>query len=192
MYPGTPNAFDPAQVRPRRAWFVVAALCIVVGVALGVVMLVFGITTGAGSRDKKFGAGETVTVSLKPDAAVYVPEGSYGGADCRVASASGQAVSVTRPGYRFTTSSNGESWQVAGLVHVSAAGEYRVTCTGGDGRYAVGQAPRPSRLVVGILSSIGFFMVGIFSGVATIIVVAVRRNRHRTRLAARPMGPYVP
>ncbi|GAA4638666.1 hypothetical protein GCM10023196_097320 [Actinoallomurus vinaceus] len=192
MYPGTPNVIDPAEVRPRRVWFVVAALAIFLGVALGAGMLVFGVITGAGSRDKRFGDGETVTVSLKPDAAIWVPEGSYGGADCRVTSAAGQAVSVTRPGYRFTTSSNGESWQVAGLVHVPAAGEYRVTCTGGEGRYAVGQAPRPSRLVIGILSSIGLFMVGIFGGVATIIVVAVRRNRYRMRFVARPMGPPAP
>ncbi|MEV0398459.1 hypothetical protein [Actinoallomurus sp. NPDC050550] len=191
MYPGTPNVIDPAEVRPRRVWFVVAALCIVLGVALGAVMLVFGITTGAGSRDKRFGAGETVTVSLKPDAAIYVPEESYSGVNCRVASASGQTVSVTSPGYRFTTSSNGESWRVVRLVHVPAAGEYRVTCDGVGGLYAVGQAPRPSRFVIGILSAIGFFMVGIFGGVATIIVVAVRRNRYRTRFAVRPMGPHV-
>ena len=189
MYPGTPNVIDPAEVRPRRVWFVVAAFGIVIGIALGVGMLVFGITTGAGSRDKKFGDGETVTVSLKPDAAIYEPEGSPGGGSCRVTSASGQAVSVARPGYRFTTSSNGESWQLAGLVRVPSAGEYQVTCTGGDGRYAVGQAPRPSRLLIGILSMIGFFMVGVAGGVVTIIVVAVRRSRYRTRFAARPMGP---
>src|SRR5512139_2560733 len=62
-------SIDPAELRPRRVWYVVAGLLALVLIGSGIGAFVVGIVTAAGSGDisRRFGAGETVTVALSPE-----------------------------------------------------------------------------------------------------------------------------
>ncbi|BCJ64389.1 hypothetical protein [Polymorphospora rubra] len=75
MYPSP--TVSSAELRPRRIWFLVAALIALVGVVAGVVLFLLGLNSAAGgvedvsaefetSTEQVFQTGDTVQVALTP------------------------------------------------------------------------------------------------------------------------------
>lgn len=209
--PFPPPAIDPSELRPRRAWYVVAAVIAVVLVSAGIAVFVVGLVTatGTGSIERRFGAGETVTVRLdaQPSSAIYaqVPsEGADGSgpvstplAQCTVVGPSGQETSLDVPTGTFTITRGGISWRQIYEVAATESGDHRISCRSSDTEaFAVGEVPDAGKLVGGIAGGlIGLFalpLTGILVGVVISAVVAVRRGSCRRKILAQryPPSPY--
>ncbi|MQA85954.1 MAG: hypothetical protein GEV03_15335 [Streptosporangiales bacterium] len=205
MYPPhAPIRVDPAELRPRRRWYVVAGAIAGVLVLAGVGGFAYGLATAVteGDLGKRFRAGETVTVRLAPEPqpAIYVAEseGPAPDAECAVTSTSGGNARVSRPDYAFEVTRDGVSWDLRYVIDVTAAGNYQVVCrpSAGDvaATYRIGEAPRMARFFGGLFGGLASLFVlpaiGVLAGGVMVAVVAIRRNDHRRRLQAdRSGGP---
>lgn len=193
MYPPVARRIDPAILRPRRRWFVVAGVVAFVGIVVGGV--IFAVVLLSVLNEAKpvatFGSGQTVTVSLvaSPRPAIYVSDpGSLSGR-CTVTSSSGQQVPITQLLNVETLVFGGQRWQVGYHIDVPGPGEYRVTCTGPAARYGVGTPPSTARLIGAILALVLIPGVSIVIAVIITVVVLVRRGRNRRRLLAETGPP---
>ncbi|MGW4319483.1 serine/arginine repetitive matrix protein 2 [Streptomyces sp. NPDC004684] len=184
--PPAPNV--PAKdLRPRRLWYVVGALLGVVLAVAGAVLLAVTVKdtvdsvdtarsfTGGQARTFRFVAGETK--------AIYVSQTAPGHVECRIPGM--PSGSMTQPDGTFRITSGGRRWERVFEVKPGGSGDYTLTCTSElPARFALGDKPEVGSMVGGIAAGIGCFIAALAATVTICVVTAVRRGRHRRRLAA--------
>ncbi|GAA2030601.1 hypothetical protein [Polymorphospora rubra] len=207
MYPSP--TVSSAELRPRRIWFLVAALIALVGVVAGVVLFLLGLNSAAGgvedvsaefetSTEQVFQTGDTVQVALTPDQSkiVWVDTAVIGSTPtCEVSGSADLGTSTTN---WTVTNATGE-WRSLYELSAASAGTYELTCTGGTGPTALAVGPPPAfgemfgsfgALFGGIgaltvLPCLGFVVGGVIA-----LVVGLRRGAHRKRLVAERTAGY--
>lgn len=195
-YGGPPLPPVPAKdLRPRRVWYLVAALVALVLAGAGTVLVVVTVKNtvdavdtargfpGGDSRTFHLVRGETKAIYVSPSAA------AGGGVDCRAPGLGSGA--ITRPDGSFRVTVGSRTWERVFEVRPGSSGDYTLTCTAArPAEFVLGDRPRVGTMVGGILTAIGCFLAAVAAAAAITIVTAVRRSRHRRRLmAARAPGP---
>lgn len=182
---------DGRQVRPRAWWIAVGWVVAVICVAVGVVGFVSGVlgTVDAVAPARTFASGESVSVVLDPadKPALYLQTGKDVQYRCEIKGGSGQGRLVAVPGSQ-TLTVNGRSWYLILAVTIPSKGEYEIGCTtpdGGDTTFGVGRevASTVGGLVGGAVMLVALPVAGVIFAIIVTVVVLVRRNRHRRRLA---------
>ncbi|TWV57101.1 serine/arginine repetitive matrix protein 2 [Streptomyces misionensis] len=191
--PPAPPVIPARDLRPRRLWYVVAALLGVVLVGTGVTLVVLVIKNTVESVDTahRFAAGGQRTFSFTQGKtrAIYVFQPERGHVDCRVPSA--LADSLTKPAGTFRVTRGARSWDRVLELTPRTGGDYPVTCASEvpGAEFALGDKPEVGGMVGGILAAIGCFLTAALAVPAICIVTAVRRGRHRRRLLAAAAPP---
>jgi len=175
---------DTRRIRPGRLWYGFAAGVVVLPFVFAVVaLLLAGL---AGERiDPKFdnvllGNGKQLDVPLAADRtyALYVVEGTS--ARCVF----GPGVTTKPPASDYVFSRDDGSWKQAFELTVAEDGLYQVTCDAQS--FAIGQTPDDAWLpdsVTALVLAVTFLpCLGIPTGIAIAVVVAVRRSRHKQAL----------
>ncbi|MFC7330763.1 hypothetical protein [Marinactinospora rubrisoli] len=190
---------DPAEVRPRRLWFWIGGLVIVLGVVGAVVALFVGAfrTTAADPPVVGFRAGEEAaftaesgntdsdTWRLYADRELSFDEVERA---CAVTGEAGDVV-IRAPGYTSTTTVNGVSRVLVAEIGITEPGGYTIACAADSGAaFSVSYGAGAATVVFGILGTLGsvflFLISGLVIGIVLIVTTAVRRGGHRRRLAA--------
>lgn len=180
---------DPKRIRPRAWWIAVAwgfaLLCVIAGFAVFATGLVSGVSGAAPS--KTFAPGEKVTLTIDPaeQPALYLTRGQQVTWECQIG---GNGKLVTSPASQ-TVELNGVSWELIALVNVPAKGDYELTCTIEEQaatRFGLGRdlTSAAGSVIGGVVALFAIPGVGILVAIIWTIVVVVRRNSHRKRLAA--------
>lgn len=184
--PVHPSQIPAEQVRPRRVWYVVAAVVALVLAGAGVVTIV---TTVKGAADSvsldRFPSGSSHTVGLTggETKAIYVSQAARGQVNCRSPQMSPGALTQPDSTFRFTV--NSRSWERVFEVKPDRTGEYTLICTSAQqAEFAVGDKPEVGSFVGRVFATIALFFAAVGAAAAISIVTAVRRSRHRRRLAA--------
>jgi|GEM_PF-6901531 hypothetical protein len=176
-------------VRPRRLWYGIAIVVLVLGVGAGIGGFVFALRPSM-SHLQRFETGQSVRLTLPADARRTL----YVSADARpdtlhcAATPDGLTLSGTSG---LTMSQGDESWNAVYQLHATRAGTYRLTCTspGGAKPLAVGAAFGAGRLFGGILTALGCPCVAlVFAGIVC-LVVALRRHARIRELRERAAPP---
>lgn len=206
-YPPSP---DPGQLRPKRAWFWVGGLIIVVGVVGGILGFVLGIvgTVTDTSTDAEFEAGGTAVfqadqANTDSDSWKLYADRDLSSSDveqnCEVTGPDGQEVGLSAPGYHSESTVNGQTWILVSQLDITETGEYTMECAEeADAGFRVGYGSGFAGSFLGIAGSIVALilgpLLGLGVGITVIVVTAVRRSRHKQRLqaAAFPPGGYGP
>lgn len=174
---------DSSEIRPKRTWFVVAAGIALAGIVAGVLLLVYGIGGVSAPMTRTFGEGETVSVRLDQDTAIYLStdENAFR-VKCTATSADGKPAQLDTPTYSFTKTADDREWRLIRTIRVSATGDYEIACTETPGPYAIANEPDVSRFVIGLVSLFVLSGLGVVIGGVIAIVVGVKRSNHRRRL----------
>ncbi|MFG3205866.1 serine/arginine repetitive matrix protein 2 [Streptomyces sp. NPDC048192] len=186
--PPVPPGIPAQDLRPRRVWYVVAAVLGLVlmgaGIALIAVTVVDSVNSVDTSRSFAAGASRTFRFEKGKTKAIYVSQSGQGHVDCRILGM--RSGSMTQPSSTFRVTAGSRSWERVFEVKPGSTGDYTLACTAEQpgAEFALGDKPRVATMVGGILGGIGFFLAGFFGAVAIVIVTAVRRSRHRKRLTA--------
>ncbi|MBB4931101.1 F0F1-type ATP synthase assembly protein I [Lipingzhangella halophila] len=200
-----PPAPDPAVLRPRKLWFWVGGLVIVLGIAGGITGFILGIAgvVNSTSTAAEFDAGEPATfeadeANTDSDTWKLYADQDISSRDaeenCEVTGPGGQ-VAISDPGYSSETTVNDERWVLVAQLDITETGEYTVECDAStNAGFSVGYGPGLGDNAMGIVGSIAALilvpLLGVIAGLTMIVVTAVRRSRHRTRLqAASGYGP---
>jgi serine/threonine protein kinase len=179
---------DAADLRPRRLWFVVAALILAAGIATCVVLLAN--LGGTGEPTRTFAANETATVRLTRDSrpgfyatAIGSPAGR-----CFARDATGRQIWAKPNSGTESVTIDDTQWYVLSHLDLPADGTYQVGCTGAnaDARYGVGTLPEAVTLITTFSIAILVPLAAGAAAIAITIAVAVRRGSHRRRLLAAP------
>ncbi|MEH1167777.1 hypothetical protein V6V47_20570 [Micromonospora sp. CPCC 205539] len=186
---------DPVDVRPRRRWFLVAALTAVGGVLAAAAVLLLLLRSG-GALGQPLTPGQPVTVhlSLSNDKMVWIKETGQSIPDvtCATTRADGQEIVESRERYllpeNVELTVDGQRW--LGLLTLGAGptGPYEVTCTTAGTAaptLSIGDPPKfygARDTALGTLAAAGLAGVGMLTGLLLAFVVAVRRFLHRARL----------
>ncbi|WP_329255967.1 hypothetical protein OG417_15470 [Actinoallomurus sp. NBC_01490] len=182
-----------AEIRPRRLWFLIAALIVVAGLATAAVIFV-RLIVGAGPT-RTFGPGETVTLHLgkDPRPGFYVTDAGSPDDRCYTRDSTGRQFTAEPISGTATITENGTRWHVLSHLRLPAGGTYQVTCprtaTNSDARYGIGTPPGAGQMVGSIFAVILIPLATLAIAAVIIIVVAVRRSSNRRRLTSPPM-PY--
>ncbi|MET7284483.1 serine/arginine repetitive matrix protein 2 [Streptomyces sp. NPDC005573] len=180
------------DLRPRRVWYLVAALLGVVLAGVGVALVVVTVKDTLGSIDtaRSFssGASRRFGFTQGETKAIYVSQTGRGRVECRIPGMRPGA--ITRPNGTFRISHGSRSWNRVLEVKPSDSGEFTLTCTSElPAEFALGDNPRVGATVGNIGGAIGCFLAAFFSAAAIIAVTAVRRSSHRRRLTAASAVP---
>jgi hypothetical protein len=177
---------NAADLRPRRLWFVVAAMILVAGIATCVVLLAN--LGGTGEPTRTFAANETATVRLTRDSrpGFYVTDTDAPGR-CFARDATGRQIWAKPNSGTESVTINDTQWYVLSHLDLPADGTYQVGCTGAnaDARYGVGTLPEAVTMIATFSIAILVLLAAGAAAIA-ITVVAVRRGSHRRRLVAAP------
>lgn len=190
---------SPVELRPRRIWFLVAALLAVAGVLAAAGVMLF-VLPGGGDLGQPLTQGQPVIVQLSPsdEKMVWVKEAGQNVPDidisCTASPLDGQEIRELSQdrlrSERVQLDVDHQRWR--GLLTLSAepAGRYTVTCvTSGADRIpalSIGDPPRlhgPRDRALGRLGSLGLAGISVIVGAVLAVVVAVRRGSHRVRLS---------
>lgn len=184
----------PVELRPRRIWFLIAALVAIGGALAGAGVMLSGLR---GDLGQPLTQGQPVTVHLSPsqEKMVWVKETGQSVPDvsCAASPVDGQEIREFSQGRLLSENVEldvgGERWR--GLLTLSAdpAGRYEVTCvTSGADRIptlSIGDPPRfsgPRGTALGTLAAFGLGGISVITGALLAVAVAVRRGSHRARL----------
>lgn len=166
-------------IRPRRLWYVVAVVVLLVGVGAGVGAFLFALSPATGPV-QRFEPSRPVHVALSAgqQRTLYVAAGSTGTVDC---TASPDGLTLNPVSGSLTMTRDGEDWVGRYQLTADKAGTYAVTCTASEGtpHLALGSYFSVGRLVTGI---VGAFVCpgGAFLFAAILcLVVALRRHARR-------------
>ncbi|MGP3985309.1 serine/arginine repetitive matrix protein 2 [Streptomyces sp. 3N207] len=130
--------------------------------------------TSGGSQKFHFTEGEAK--------AIYVSQSGKGRVNCRIPGL--RSGSITQPDSTFRITVGSRTWERVFEVRPGSSGDYALTCTSEkQADFAVGDKPRVGATVGAIFAAIGLFFAAVAAGVAITVVTAVRRGRHRRRLA---------
>ncbi|QKW28943.1 serine/arginine repetitive matrix protein 2 [Streptomyces seoulensis] len=190
--PPPPPGIPAKDLRPRRLWYVVAALLGVVLAGVGGVLLVTAAKDAIDSVDAahSFAGGESATYRFVQGEtkAVYVSQTGRGHVECRIPGMRSGA--MTRPDSTFRITAGGRTWERVFEVNPGGTGDYALTCTAQrPAEFALGDTPEVGATIGGIAAGVGCFVAALAATVTIVVVTAVRRGRHRRRLAAAPAGP---
>ncbi|MEU5791444.1 hypothetical protein ABZ754_27435 [Micromonospora purpureochromogenes] len=186
----------PVELRPRRTWFIIAALVAVGGVLAAAGVMLFVLRSG-GDLGQRLTPGQVVTVhlSLAEEKMVWVKETGQSVPDvrCDASPVDGQEILEFRRVYLLSENVelnvDNERWR--GLLTLSAgpAGRYDASCqTSGVGpapTLSIGDPPRfydARDTALGSLAAFGPASISVITGGVLAAVVAVRRGLHRARL----------
>ncbi|MER6028701.1 serine/arginine repetitive matrix protein 2 [Streptomyces sp. NPDC001851] len=185
--PIPPPAIPAKDLRPRRIWYLVAALLALVLVGAGTAFLVVTVKDTLHSVDtaRSFSSGDSRTFSfVKGESkAIYVSQSGKGHVECRIPEM--RSGSMTQPDSSFRITVGSRTWDRVFEVKPGSSGDYALTCTSElPAEFALGDKPRVGATFGGIAAAIGCFITAFATAVTIIVVTAVRRSRHRRRLAA--------
>ncbi|MEV7156233.1 serine/arginine repetitive matrix protein 2 [Streptomyces misionensis] len=191
--PPAPPVIPAKDLRPRRLWYVVAALLGAVLVGTGGTLVVLAIKDTVNSVDTAhtFAGGEPRTFGFTrgKTRAIYVSQSRWGHVDCRIPRE--LADSLTKPAGTFRVTHGVRSWDRVLEFTPRTSGDYPVICTSEvpGAVFALGDKPEVGGMVGGILAAVGCFLTAAVAVPAICIVTAVRRGRHRRRLLAAATPP---
>ncbi|OLZ66996.1 serine/arginine repetitive matrix protein 2 [Streptomyces sp. IMTB 2501] len=178
----------PAKdLRPRRIWYLVAALLGLVLAGAGIAFIVATVNHTVHSIDtaRSFSSGDSQTFSFVQGKtkAIYVSQSGKGHVNCRIPEMPSGA--MTQPDSTFQITLGSRTWERVFEVKPGSSGDYTLTCTSElPAEFALGDKPEVGATIGSIAAAVGCFIAA-FVGAATIIVItAVRRSRHRRRLLA--------
>lgn len=179
----------PRPIRPRRVWYVVAVVVLVLGVAAGVGSFLYALSPATGPV-QQFDPDHPARVTLSAgDQRTLYAQSSAGTVTCTASPGGLRLSDVTGS---LTMSRGGEDWVGRYQMRADRAGTYTVTCTGGQ-RLAIGSYFSLTRLFVGILGT--FVCPGGAFLFAAIVCLVVALRRHSRRKAQRagvpPPGPTI-
>ncbi|MEU6596893.1 serine/arginine repetitive matrix protein 2 [Streptomyces flaveolus] len=184
-------------MRPRRVWYLVAALLGIVLVGVGTAFFVSTVKDTVHSIDtaRSFSSGESRTFGFVrgETKAIYVSQSGQGHVECRIPEM--RSGSMTQPDSTFRITLGSRTWERVFEVKPGDTGEYSITCTSQlPAEFALGDKPRVGATIGSIAAGIGCFLAAFTASVTIIVITAVRRSRHRRRLAAawtppQPWGP---
>jgi hypothetical protein len=183
----------PAEIRPRRVWFLIAALILVAGPAAAVVILI-RLATGAGPT-RTFGAGETVTLHLdkNPRPGFYVTDAGSLDDRCHARDPYGRRFEARPISGTAAVTENGVRWHILSHLSLPAGGTYQVACprtsANAGARYGIGTPPGAGEMVGSIFAVLLIPMATFGVAAVITIVVIVRRSSHRRRVS-RPPAPF--
>ncbi|WP_193433481.1 serine/arginine repetitive matrix protein 2 [Streptomyces fodineus] len=185
--PPPPPASIPAKdLRPRRVWYLVAALLGLVLAGVGIAVIVVTVQNTVDSIDtaRSFSSGDSRTFAFVQGKtkAIYVSQSGQGQVDCRIPAL--PPGSITQPTSSFRITLGSRSWDRVFEVKPVSSGDYTLTCTSErPAEFALGDKPQVGATIGGIAAAIGCFLAAVAATVSIVIVTAVRRTRHRHRLA---------
>jgi hypothetical protein len=182
-----PPTVPAKDLRPRRIWYLVAALLGLVLAGAGAAFIVVTVTSTVDSVDtaRSFSSGDARTFGFVQGKtrAIYVSQSGKGRVACRIPGM--PSGSITQPSVTFTVTAGSRSWERVFEVKPVSSGDYTVTCTSErPAEFALGDKPKVGALVSGIVAGIGCFFAAFAATVTIVVVTAVRRSRHRKRLTA--------
>ncbi|MGW3602767.1 hypothetical protein [Micromonospora sp. NPDC005161] len=199
-----PGAVSADPLRPRRIWYVVAAL-IAAGGVLAAAVALFLVPFG-GELGQPVTSGQPFTVHLPEGGKVVWAKASgpdAPGVSCAPARVEAEELEEWQMvSMRFddlTLEADGERWQAVVLVGARPTGTYTLTCTAsaadGTPSLSIGDPPRfygaRSEALAGLAASI-LAPLGVLVGAALAVVVAVRRRAERERAGHARVGPVGP
>lgn len=182
-----PPNIPAKDVRPRRIWYVVAALLALVLAGAGVAFIAVTLKDAVHAVDtaRSFSSGDSRTFGFVQGEtkAIYVSQSGQGRVDCRIPQL--PPGSMTQPDSSYHVTLGSRTWERVFEVRPGSSGEYTLTCTSErPAEFALGDKPRVGSMVGGILAGIGCFLAAVAAAATITIVTAVRRSRHRRRLVA--------
>ncbi|WP_017600766.1 hypothetical protein [Nocardiopsis lucentensis] len=204
--PPTVATVDGRELRPKARWFWFGGLTIPLSIALaiGVFASIFFTAVRLPEFAAEVDGGGTMSFEVaegEEDAwGLYVSHSTTGDA-CEVTSAPyafaewDQLITPVDNEYRVSSGDSG--WSLYGEIDTREPGEYVVECgvTGAsaEDRYAVADLEHGTsfggKLVLAFGSFLGIGLLGFVGGLVIIIVTAVRRADHRSRLIRERWGP---
>ncbi|WP_203902905.1 hypothetical protein [Virgisporangium aliadipatigenens] len=211
-YPPPPYPIDPRDVRPSRAWYLVATVIAVLGIVAAPLLVVLGFASFGSaigqlpSLDTQFNGGAATTVELTAGkkSAIYavVLEDTAGsaGATCTATPVSGGTIDLSPLSYDASATAEGSTWSILYEITVSQDGQYSITCTSntrvpGTDVYAIGDSIEVGGFMARVFGGAGAFVgaiavpcVGLFIALIIAIVTGVRRSSHKARLQRERMG----
>ncbi|MCC5476829.1 serine/arginine repetitive matrix protein 2 [Streptomyces sp. NPDC059680] len=186
--PPPPPVNIPAKdLRPRRIWYLVAALLGLVLAGVGIAFIVATVKDTVNSVDTahSFSSGDSRTFSFVrgKTKAIYVSQSGQGHVVCRIPDM--RSGSMTQPDSTFRITLGSRSWDRVLEVKPGSSGDYTLTCTSElPAEFALGDKPRVGATIGSIAAGIVCFLAALAVATTITIVTAVRRGRHRRRLAA--------
>lgn len=173
---------EQPTIRPRRLWYGIAIVVLVLGIAAGIGAFLFALRPALGDL-QRFDTGQTARLSLSAGQrrTLYVSGDTAGGDLHCTASPAGLSLSETSG---LTMAQGDESWSARYQLRADKAGSYRLTCTSTDGRkdLAIGAMLSGPRLVGGIIAAIACPCGGLLFAGIVCLVVALRRHARRRAL----------
>lgn len=184
--PAPPTNIPAKDLRPRRIWYLVAALLgiVLVGVGAGFIVATVKDTVHSIDTSRSFSSGESRTFSFVQGEtkAIYVSQSGQGHVECRIPRM--RSGSMTQPDSTFRITVGSRTWERVFEVKPDSSGDYALTCASElPAEFALGDKPRVGATIGNIAAGIGCFLAAFASSVTIIVVTAVRRSRHRRRLA---------
>jgi hypothetical protein len=208
MFPGAaPPPVDPRALRPRRAWYAVSVVIVVLGVLVGVGLFALGLVSairGLPKTTSEFESGPPLVLHLSAGrkSAIYLDSGASppGAIDsqCSGRAEGDGSIDVQPTSYNFDFSSGRRHWRLLYTVEVSQDGRYELDCRPTDptvetAHYAVGEDPKiggfMAKLFGGIGALLGVPCLALVVGGVLALVVALRRNGQKKRLQATAYPP---
>lgn len=185
--PHPPPNIPAKDLRPRRIWYLVAALLGLVLAGAGVALIVVTVKNTMNSIDtsRAFSSGESQTFRLVEGEtkAIYVSQSGTGRVDCRIPEL--RSGTLTQPDGSFRITINSRTWDRVFEVKPGSSGDYTLSCTSElPAQFALGDRPQVGSTISGIAAGVGCFLAALATAVTITVVTAVRRGRHRRRLVA--------
>ncbi|MGW2705553.1 serine/arginine repetitive matrix protein 2 [Streptomyces sp. NPDC001340] len=183
--PQPPPNIPAKDLRPRRIWYLVAALLGLVLAGVGAAFIVVTVmnTVDSVNTARSFSSGDSRTfdfVQGKTEA-IYVSQSGKGQVDCRIPGM--ESGSMTQPDSTFHITIGSRTWERVFEVNPASSGKYTVTCTSElPAEFALGDKPRVGATIGGIAAGVVCFLAAFATSVTIVVVTAVRRSRHRRRL----------
>jgi hypothetical protein len=185
---GTPTAYPPGaypmpparKPPPKKVWYAVAAVLIVVGlivcgVGIGIVVNSLGKQPAS---EHRFGTGESTTVHIDAGETkvVYVANATAtGGHRVHCDTTGGDSGSIDMKRYQGSLTLN--QWDATFTVTPSKSGEYRIRCTGAPSdTFGVGEDPGLGTIFGAVLASIAGALP-VIVGLSVLTVTAWLRRR---------------
>lgn len=178
-YPTMPQGFQPPRLRPSLAWLILVVVLFLGGVG-GCSALSY---SGVHRMIHAQRLDQSGVMSL--DAGKYTVYST--GPKVTITSPAGQSVPLSH--YDGTTHLTFQSTRYRAISTFTAetGGSYRVLLAGA-GSVAVGPGLTANSVRIGVGIALGF--VGVVAAVGLLIVVLVRRGRHKRRLSGGDFGGY--
>ncbi|MGW0882244.1 serine/arginine repetitive matrix protein 2 [Streptomyces sp. NPDC002671] len=185
--PPPPPNIPAKDLRPRRIWYLVAALLGLVLAGVGTAFIVVTVKNTVNSVDtaRSFSSGGSQTFSFVQGKtkAIYVSQSGKGQVKCRIPGMRSGA--MTQPDSTFRITLGSRTWERVFEVKPGSSGDYTLTCISErPAEFALGDKPEVGATIGGIAAGVGCFLAALAAVVTLCVVTAVRRSRHRRRLAA--------